>query len=241
MKYWTKSWNPVTGCEPVSPGCDHCWAQAMARRFPHIHGDKRFDIGRCHDRPLPAWAPGQVVATCWIGDLFWEGVRAADVRDVYTVMAAHPEYAFLLLTKRPERMAMIYAWLTESYPEWALGHVWHGVSICTAGELEKLRPLRRMTGARLWVSAEPLLGPLAGLHPGLLDAVVVGGETGPGARPMDALWVSEIKVLCDYAGTPFVFKQWGTRPRLGGVTPERRASIEAARALPWLRGGTDAD
>lgn len=212
----------------------------MARRFRRIHGDEQFSIARRHDRPLPSWASRQVIAVCWIGDLFYEGVPAAEIRDVYAVMAGHPDHAFLLLTKRPERMAAVYLWVAETFPEWSLDHVWHGVSVCCADELFKLRALRKMVGARTWLSAEPLLGRLSGLHPGGLGAVVVGGETGPGARPMNALWASEVQVICDYAGVPFAFKQWGARPRKDGVTPERLTRIEAARELPWM-GGTDAD
>jgi protein gp37 len=163
-----------------------------------------------------------------MSDLFQEAVPDSFVAEVWRVMAATPQHTYQILTKRPERMALA----TQSLP--LLSNVWLGASVESAAYFERLDHLRRARGTLRFVSLEPLLGSVAGVDLSLVDWAIVGGESGPGARPMNPDWVREIRAACLKHGTAFFFKQWGGKNKkktgriLDGKTwsdlPERRAT-----------------
>ena len=206
---WTEStWNPVTGCTKISPGCKHCYAKRMAERLQTM-GQRNYVNGfavtlqpHMLDRPL-TWKKPQTIFVNSMSDLFHEDVPVDYIRKVFGVMRRAHWHRFQVLTKRAERMAQVSAKL--SWPE----NVWMGVSVENAGYLSRIDRLRN-TGARVkFLSLEPLLGPLGELDLGEINWVIVGGESGPRARPMDAEWVLSIRNQCRAANVPFFFKQWG--------------------------------
>jgi len=224
--YIDETWNPVTGCSPdpclrISPGCDHCWAERMAKRQagrngydanhpfrPTLHADKL-------DLPL-RWKKPRRIATCFMGDLFHEDVPDAWRRSVHRVMWRAEHHTFLLLTKRPESALQFY---TE-FRCWLLPNVWLGVSVELWEHLDRVETLLQIPGRR-WVSFEPLLGAIDA-KPSVRDVdwVVAGAETGPGARPADVDWFRWIRDPCALFGVPFWLKSLG--PGKGDVLDGRR-------------------
>lgn len=206
---WTEStWNPVTGCDKVSPGCKHCYAERMAERLQAM-GQANYRNGfaltlQPHMLELPLrWRKPQTIFVNSMSDLFHEDVPLDYIERVFDVMARAHWHRFQVLTKRSERLAQ----LSPRLP-WA-ENVWMGVSVESARYLSRIDDLRA-TGAKIrFLSLEPLLGPLAALDLRGVQWVIVGGESGPGARPMDPAWVIEIRDQCQRAGVPFFFKQWG--------------------------------
>lgn len=232
---WTETtWNPVTGCDRISPGCDHCYALRLAGRLKAMgqakyqhDGDPRtsgpgFGV-TCHRRALDeplTWAKPRLVFVNSMSDLFHDQVPDEFIADVFDVMACHgpiARHTFQVLTKRPQRMArLLRRWANDEGYHGA-PNVWLGTSI--ESELYTFRAdYLRLTPARTrFLSLEPLLGPLPSLDLTLIDWVIVGGESGPGARRMDPDWAREIRDLCVAVGVPFFFKQWGGRtPKAGG-------------------------
>ncbi len=221
---WTDStWNPVTGCTKVSPGCRHCYAETFAERWRGIPGhpyEQGFDLRLWPDRlglPL-TWRKPRRVFVNSMSDLFHEGVPLSFIRTVFRTMEQASWHTFQVLTKRSER-------LLELSPElkWPR-NVWIGVSVETADYMQRIDDLRRVPAAVRFLSLEPLLGPLNALNLTRVDWVIVGGESGPGARPMAVRWVRQIREQCRAKGIPFFFKQWGgvnkkrTGRLLDGVT-----------------------
>ena len=206
---WTEStWNPVTGCTKISPGCANCYAERMAKRL-HAMGQPNYANGfkvtthpHMLEKPLE-WQQGQVVFVNSMSDLFHRDVPDAFIRDVFRVMAQADWHLFQVLTKRSGRLAS----LAGSLP-WA-DHIWAGVSVENEGYLSRIDHLREMPAAVRFVSFEPLIGPIEDLDIEGIDWVIVGGESGPGARPMEQDWVVEIRDQCVAADVPFFFKQWG--------------------------------
>ena len=206
---WTDStWNPVTGCTKISPGCANCYAERMAKRL-HAMGQPNYANGfkvtthpHMLEKPLE-WQQGQVVFVNSMSDLFHRDVPDAFIRDVFRVMAQADWHLFQVLTKRSGRLAS----LAGSLP-WA-DHIWAGVSVENEGYLSRIDHLREMPAAVRFVSFEPLIGPIEDLDIEGIDWVIVGGESGPGARPMEQDWVVEIRDQCVAADVPFFFKQWG--------------------------------
>ncbi len=206
---WTEAtWNPVTGCTKISPGCKHCYAERMAERLQamrqpnYAHG---FELTlQPHMLELPLrWKKPQTIFVNSMSDLFHPGVPLAYMREVFDVMARAHWHRFQILTKRAERLEE----LSPRLP-WA-PNVWMGVSVETARYTSRIDHLRG-TGARVkFLSLEPLLGPLPGLDLSGIDWVIVGGESGPGARPMDPAWATDLRDQCQRASVPFFFKQWG--------------------------------
>lgn len=203
-------WNPVTGCTKVSPGCDHCYAERMARRLKGT-GLRKYARGfevTLHPAALAepcSWRKPRRVFVCSMGDLFHHRVPTPFVKEVFRIMAEHGRHRFLVLTKRAARMASLRRRLP--WPP----NVWLGVSVERADFMGRVEMLKTMPAAVRFVSFEPLLGPI-GLTPEALDGihwVIVGGESGPGARPMKPEWVRAIRDACIETGTPFFFKQWG--------------------------------
>lgn len=206
---WTEStWNPVTGCTKISPGCRNCYAERMARRLKAM-GQPNYANGfevTMHDHVLEAplkWQRPRTIFVNSMSDLFHSDVPASFIREVFGVMGQAERHRFQVLTKRSRRLAELSAALP-----WA-SNVWMGVSVESAEYRFRIDHLRR-TGAQVkFLSLEPLLGPVPGLALDGIDWVIVGGESGPGARPMDASWVVDVRDQCLRAAVPFFFKQWG--------------------------------
>jgi protein gp37 len=208
---WTQAtWNPVTGCDKVSPGCAHCYAETFAERWrgvprhPYEQGfDLRFWPGRL-EQPLK-WKRPRVIFVNSMSDLFHEDIPLSYIERVFAVMTEASQHVFQVLTKRHERLA-------ELAPElpWPK-NVWMGVSIENKRWVERADYLREVPAAVRFISAEPLIGPLDGLDLDGIDWLIAGGESGHRHRPLDEEWVVELRDLCHADGVAFFFKQWGGR------------------------------
>lgn len=206
---WTEfTWNPVTGCEKISQGCKHCYAERMARRL-HAMGSARYADGfapTLHwdliDVPRH-WKKPRLVFVNSMSDLFQEMVPIEFIEKIFAVMRDCPQHTFQVLTKRSERLAQLAPRLP--WPS----NVWMGVSVEDDRVVERVSHLRHVQAAVRFLSCEPLIGPLHELDLDGIDWVIVGGESGPGARPMKQEWVEAIRDRCAKAGTAFFFKQWG--------------------------------
>jgi protein gp37 len=206
---WTQAtWNPVTGCTKVSPGCKHCYAETFAERWRGILGhpyEQGFDLRLWPERlELPLrWKKPRAIFVNSMSDLFHERIPLDFIRRVFATMEKASWHTFQVLTKRSERLAELAPDL--SWPP----NVWMGVSIETARYVGRSDHLRKVPAAVRFLSLEPLLESLGTLDLSGIHWVIVGGESGPGARPMEATWVREIREQCRAAGVPFFFKQWG--------------------------------
>jgi protein gp37 len=206
---WTDStWNPVTGCTKVSPGCKLCYAEKFAERWRGIPGhpyEQGFNLRMWPDRlHLPLhWKTPRTVFVNSMSDLFHERVPYSFVRQVFEVMQSASWHTFQILTKRADRLVDLAADLP--WPE----NVWMGVSVETSSYLWRADRLRLVPTAVRFLSIEPLLGPIATLNLTGIHWVIVGGESGPGARRMEPAWVRGIRNQCVRAGIFFFFKQWG--------------------------------
>lgn len=206
---WTDAtWNPVTGCSKVSPGCKHCYAERMAKRLQAM-GQPNYANGfevtlQPHMLELPLeWKRPRRVFVNSMSDLFHKDVPLSFIKKVFSVMRRANWHQYQLLTKRSERLLEVSPLLT-----WE-PHIWIGVSVENDDYTSRIDDLRK-TGADVkFLSLEPLLGPLRKLNLRGMDWVIVGGESGPGARPMNPDWVRDIRDQCVRANVPFFFKQWG--------------------------------
>jgi protein gp37 len=206
---WTEAtWNPVTGCSKVSPGCKHCYAERMAKRLQAM-GQPNYRRGfevtlqpQALELPL-GWKRPRAVFVNSMSDLFHEEVPLEFIERVFDVMGQASWHRFQILTKRADRLAELGGRLRRT------PNIWMGVSVETAAFVSRVEHLRA-TGAQVkFLSLEPLLGPLHGLDLHGIDWVIVGGESGPKARPMDPAWVVDLRDQCQRSGIPFFFKQWG--------------------------------
>ena len=205
---WTEAtWNPVTGCTKVSPGCKHCYAERFAERFRGVEGhpyEQGFDLKLWPDRleqPL-LWRRPRRIFVNSMSDLFQEGIPLNYLRRAFEVMEQASWHQFQVLTKRPERAAA----LRDQLP-WP-GNIWLGTSVESQPYVKRINELRKVPAAIRFLSCEPLLGSLSMDLRGI-RWVIVGGESGPGARPMEKAWVLDIKRQCRQLRVPFFFKQWG--------------------------------
>ncbi len=208
---WTQAtWNPVTGCSKVSPGCAHCYAETFAERWRGIPGhpyEQGFDLRLWPERleqPLK-WKRPRLIFTNSMSDLFHEDVPDEFIERVFEVMVEAKQHIFQVLTKRHERLAEIAAQLP--WPE----NVWMGVSIENKHWVGRADYLREVPAAVRFISAEPLLGPLDGLNLEGIDWLIAGGESGHGHRPVREEWLIELRDLCRSEEVAFYFKQWGGR------------------------------
>jgi protein gp37 len=206
---WTEStWNPVTGCTKLSPGCKHCYAERMAKRLQAM-GQKNYRGGfnltlQPHMLELPLrWRKPQTIFVNSMSDLFHKSVPQAYIERVFEVMRRATQHRFQVLTKRAERLAELDRVLT-----WA-PNIWMGVSVESARYQGRIDALRQTRAQTKFLSLEPLLGPLPNLDLRDIDWAIVGGESGPRARPIDAAWVTDIRDQCRRVGVAFFFKQWG--------------------------------
>jgi len=206
---WTDAtWNPVTGCTKVSPGCKHCYAERMSQRL-HAMGQPRYRNGfevtlQPDVLQLPLkWRLPRTIFVNSMSDLFHRDVPDGYIEKCFEVMNQASQHTFQILTKRPQRVAQMGAKLPWS------PNIWMGTSIENQDYLARAHLLALVPAAVRFLSLEPLLGPISGLPLHSIHWVIVGGESGPGARPVEESWILEIKKACHSANVPFFFKQWG--------------------------------
>jgi protein gp37 len=249
---WTDAtWNPVRGCTKVSPGCRHCYAETFAERFrgvPNHPFQQGFDLRLVPEKlgePL-RWGTAKMIFVNSMSDLFHEGVPDDYIEAVTRVMCAAKWHTYQVLTKRPERLRDLLK--TKLNFASSARHIWWGVSVENKQHgLPRIDCLREAPAAVRFLSIEPLLEDLGTFDLRQIDWAIVGGESGPGARPMKQEWVLSIKDQCQKAGVAFFFKQWGgvrkseTGRTLEGRTydefPEREKSpvLETAERMAALR------
>ncbi len=247
---WTEStWNPVTGCTKISPGCKHCYAERMAERLQAM-GQANYANGfqltlQPHMLELPlSWKKPQTIFVNSMSDLFHKDVPLAYIRRVFDIMRRAHWHRFQILTKRAGRLAQLSPRL-----EWA-PNIWMGVSVETDEYCSRIDDLRSTKAHLKFLSLEPLLGPLGSLDLEGIGWVIVGGESGPKARPMDPAWVADLRDQCRRARVPFFFKQWGGRNKkragreldgrtwsempvaLGNLQREESARLQVTAASP---------
>jgi protein gp37 len=229
---WTEvTWNPSTGCDRISAGCDNCYALTLAKRLKAMgaakyqaDGDPRtsgpgFGVV-VHPGALRqpyGWGSPRVVFVDSMSDLFHARVPVSFVREVFAVIADTPQHTYQVLTKRSSRLRKLASQL-----DWP-PNLWMGVSVENGDALYRANDLRTVPAAVRFLSCEPLVGPLDGLDLEGIGWVIVGGESGPGSRPCDLAWITSIRDRCISANVPFFFKQWGGRtPKAGGRSLEGR-------------------
>ncbi|RJS59183.1 phage Gp37/Gp68 family protein [Bacillus sp. PK3_68] len=205
---WTEAtWNPVTGCTKVSEGCKHCYAERMAKRL-HAMGNPRYIDGfnvTLHPDLIDAprkWVKPRKIFVNSMSDLFHKDIPLEFIQRVFLTMNETPQHSYQVLTKRPERAAELASYLTFT------PNIWLGTSVENQRVIERIDYLKQIPAHIRFLSCEPLLGPLylelEGIH-----WVIVGGESGPGARPMEADWALSIRDQCQEQNVAFFFKQWG--------------------------------
>jgi protein gp37 len=234
---WTDyTLNVVRGCTKVSPGCAHCYAEKIARRFRGKRGnpyERGFDlrvVPSLLDKPYRLRKPRMIFVDS-MSDLFHEKVPEAYLQAVFSMMQATPRHTYQILTKRADRLAQLAPRLP--WPK----NVWMGVSVETQAYVDRVDRLREVPAAVRFISAEPLLGPLT-LDLTGIQWVIAGGESGSGFRPMDAAWVRSVRDQCVAASVPFFFKQWsGCRPKRLGRELDGRAWSEMPEAASRLALG----
>ena len=207
---WTeRTWNPVTGCDKISEGCAHCYAENMARRLCSMH-TKKYANGfkvTTHAESLKepfSWHKPSTIFVCSMGDLFHEDVSFEFVDKVIDVIRKTPKHKYQILTKRAERMSDYFK--TRSIPR----NAWLGVTVEVERTKFRIDYLRDLNATVKFLSCEPLLSDLGNMDLTGIDWVIVGGESGTSARPMKEEWVLNIKTQADMSNVPFFFKQWGT-------------------------------
>lgn len=223
---WTETtWNPTTGCDKVSAGCDHCYALTLAKRLQAMgsvkyqnDGDPRtsgpgFGV-TTHMAALAdpfRWRQPRLVFVNSMSDLFHAKIPVDFIRRVFAVMEATPQHTYQVLTKRARRLRRLAPLLP--WPS----NVWVGVSVESSQVADRVDDLRTVPAATRFLSCEPLLGPLSDLNLDGIGWVIAGGESGPRARSVCTEWVREIRDRCQHDDVPFFFKQWGGRtPKVGG-------------------------
>jgi protein gp37 len=258
---WTEeTWNPTTGCDRISAGCDHCYALTLAKRLKAMgspkyqtDGDPRtsgpgFGVA-AHPDTLDAplhWRTGRTVFVNSMSDLFHHEVPVTFIGSVWNTMGLTPRHTYQVLTKRPARARTVltqwaragWSWrrhdLTWCGPlDGPLPNVWLGTSIESDEHTIRAEHLRRTPAAVRFISAEPLLGPLPSLDLTGIDWLIAGGESGPHARPMNPTWVRDLRDRCQEAGVAFFFKQWGGRtPKANGRELDGRTWNESPATAP---------
>ncbi len=213
-----KTWNPTTGCTKISPGCKHCYAERMAKRLQAM-GQPKYEHGfqitlheKCVEEPIK-WKKPCVIFVNSMSDLFHEGIPLEFIQRVFATMEKCPQHIFQILTKRSQRLHE----LAHALP-WPQ-NVWVGVSVENTSTLYRIHDLQQVPSTVRFLSCEPLLGPLSHLPLEDIHWMIVGGESGPGARPMKKEWLENILQQCQEHDIPFFFKQWGgVRKKQAGRT-----------------------
>jgi protein gp37 len=243
IEWTTATWNPTTGCDRISDGCDNCYALALARRLKTMgqpkyqnDGDPRtsgpgFGVTvHPHALSIPrGWRQPRLVFVDSMSDLFHARVPRTFVHEVFEVMAGTPQHTYQILTKRSRRLRHLAAELV--WPP----NVWMGVSVETPGQLHRVEDLRAVPAAVRFLSCEPLLAPLGEVDLAGIGWVIAGGESGRGYRPVSAEWVRQLRDACQRQSVPFFFKQWGgLTPKSGGRQLDGRTWDEIPRRASWL-------
>lgn len=231
---WTDAtWNPVTGCTKISPGCKHCYAERFAERWRGIPGhayEQGFDLKLWPERlkqPV-AWKRPRIIFVNSMSDLFHADVPFLFIQQVFESMRTASQHIFQILTKRAERLEELAPLI-----DWP-SNVWMGVSVENQEYVPRIDHLRKINAAVRFLSVEPLLGPVD-LELSNIDWVIVGGESGPGARPMKPEWVRQIRKQCKQQKVPFFFKQWGgIQKKKAGRTLDGRTWDEMPRTKDLL-------
>lgn len=265
--------NPIVGCSKCSPGCDNCYAEKLAARLVTMHfvdlkyatvvtdgkwNGKIASHYGCFEKLPGSGSRPQRIFVNSMGDVFHEQVDMTEAMVLFQYMQIFPHHTFLVLTKRAERMRREIQFeqsLREREGEreaengifriWPLPNVWLGVTVCNAGEKAKIDDLRATPAAKRFISFEPLLGDVGELDLAGIDWVIVGGESGPKARPMHPDWARSIRDQCQSAKVPFFFKQWG---EWGTTTHDMTTGDPVFRIFPdhqkwtqkastWINGG----
>lgn len=239
---WTEAtWNPVTGCTMISPGCARCYAERMSKRLkamrnPNYKNGFRLTL-QPHMLELPLrWRKPQTIFVNSMSDLFHVDVPVDYIRQVFEVMTKAHWHTYQVLTKRSDRLLEL-----DPVLEWQ-PNIWMGVSVENAKYKFRIDHLRKTRAQTKFLSVEPLLGPIGKMNLKKIDWVIVGGESGPKARPMNAEWATEVRDQCVDAGVAFFFKQWGgVRKHVTGRELEGRTWDEmpgrgelGRRSLPVL-------
>lgn len=206
---WTEmTWNPTTGCDKLSAGCKHCYAEAMSRRLKGM-GQEKYKNGfklTLHPDSLTTpfeWKQPKIVFVNSMSDLFHKDVPLRFIQKVFHVMNKNPQHTFQVLTKRAERLYKVHHHLNWSH------NIWMGVSVEDYRVKQRIEFLRYTNAAVKFLSCEPLIGPLYNLDLTNINWVIVGGESGHRARPMDPDWVEDLQHQCEESEVAFFFKQWG--------------------------------
>jgi protein gp37 len=230
---WTDStWNPVTGCTKISSGCANCYAERLALRLKAM-GNPSYVNGfsvTLHEEALRLplkWKKPQTIFVNSMSDLFHEDIPVDFIMSVFDVMRRADWHNFQILTKRADRMLELSPKL-----KW-MPHIWMGVTVEEQTYTSRITQLQK-TGARVkFLSLEPLLGPISNLHLEGIDWVIVGGESGPKARPMKKNWAIDIRNQCQEKRVPFFFKQWGgINKKKAGRVLEGRTWDETPSLIP---------
>ena len=206
---WTEStWNPTTGCTKISPGCKNCYAEKFSLRLKAL-GHRNYTNGfkvTTHEHALDIpkkWKKPRTIFVNSMSDLFHEDVPVDFIHKVFDVMSNTERHQYQILTKRSERLVELSPLLT--WPK----NIWMGVSVENNDYTFRISHLKSCGAAIKFLSLEPLIGPIENINLDGIDWVIVGGESGKGARPIDKTWVTRIRDECLASGTPFFFKQWG--------------------------------
>jgi protein gp37 len=220
---WTEStWNPVTGCSKITPGCKHCYAERLAKRLRAMGSDRYRNGFKVTLQPdllgLPLeWRQPRTIFVNSMSDLFHNDVPDEYIARIFATMQAAHWHTFQILTKRSDRLASIASFLP--WPR----NVWMGVSVESPDYTFRIAHLTKVPAAVRFLSIEPFLTPIPGIRLSGVDWVIVGGESGPKARPMKVEWVRQIRKRCEKMGVPFFFKQWGgTNKKAAGRILEGR-------------------
>jgi protein gp37 len=244
IEWTTATWNPTTGCDRISAGCDNCYALALARRLKAMgqpkyqnDGDQRtsgpgFAVTvHPHALNIPrSWRQPRLVFVDSMSDLFHARVPRSFVREVFEVMADTPQHTYQILTKRSRRLRHVAHELT-----WP-ANVWMGVSVETPDHLYRVEDLRVVPAAVRFLSCEPLLAPLGDLDLAGINWVIAGGESGRAYRPVAVEWVRQLRDACERQSVPFFFKQWGgLTSKSGGRTLDSRTWDDMPR-IPGASG-----
>jgi protein gp37 len=224
---WTETtWNPITGCTKHSAGCMNCYAERMAKRLlamgadSYKHGFAPVFHENLLERPL-SWKKSRMIFVNSMSDTFHEKISDDQILQLFEVMNQARWHTFQVLTKRSDRLLQ----LSEKI-RWT-PNIWQGVTVEHSVTRHRIEDLRRTGALTKFLSVEPLIGPLSGLNLSGIDWVIVGGESGPGARPMQREWVTSIRDVCVKTQTPFFFKQWGgVRKKENGRVLENRTWSE---------------
>lgn len=207
---WTeRTWNPVTGCTKISPGCQNCYAEMMSRRLKAM-GNKKYEFGftsTIHPEELEepfSWIHSSLVFVCSMSDLFHKDVPFSFIDEVMSTIERTPQHTYQILTKRAERMEEYFS--SRRVPD----NAWIGVTIESAELKHRLDNLKRIDAHIRFISFEPLIGDIGEIDLNDIHWVIVGGESGVSARPMQEAWAMNIKAHAEKYNVPFFFKQWGT-------------------------------